>query len=273
VFGCVVASLDESSRPCEPSLGIVRRPAAQHRMADCRASPSRLSGAGANAPESGVLEQLEPTGMATTDLEMQEPEASARAAATSTGMERDDCSTCLAKPREIRCLPCKHQATCERCTARHFLAELDRGHRPPLCPWCRAPVERVDRAKVDQEDPAKEAVDSSSSEAQQPPETRRCRTFRPAPPDAATMETVAAFLARVRVRFSGREGLAVRRLDRASIAAVVTDGLLAYCVTLLGAFLFIGVVFAVSRLLVVISDLELSNRADPMLGPDHVFLS
>lgn len=124
----------------------------------------------------------------------------------------DECQTCSAHPREIRCLPCRHQATCEVCTARHFIAEAGRGHSPPWCPFCRAGVDMVDRAVADQDRAMAEQhapasarkEDAASSASKVEPETRRVLTFRPDPP-SDTAESVGAFLERMQRTPAGLE--------------------------------------------------------------------
>lgn len=161
----------------------------------------------------------------------------------------DDCCTCSGEPRQVRCLPCQHQATCELCTVKHFLEEMRRGHQPPWCPWCRAPVNSVDRAEPEKEGSTDPVAATSTSE---PPRTRRICTFRPGLPND-TEESVDAFLQRVKSRTITRE-LRLRR--RASMAAAVYEWLGVYCATLVAAFLFLGVVYGMSKLFFFLTDLD-----------------
>jgi hypothetical protein len=164
----------------------------------------------------------------------------------------DDCCTCSSHPREIRCLPCKHQATCELCAARHFLEEMRRGHRPPWCPWCRAPVSSVDRAEPEKDGAADPSAPDSAPRASDAPRTRRICTFRPDPPND-TEESVEAFYSRVKGRLSTRE---LRRRRRESIASAFYEWLGVYCATMVAVLLFLGAVYAMSKLFFVFSELE-----------------
>lgn len=163
----------------------------------------------------------------------------------------DDCCTCSSHPREVRCLPCKHQATCELCAARHFWEEMQRGHRPPWCPWCRAPVNSVDRAEPEKEGSADPSAPDAAPRASEP-RTRRICTFRPDPPNG-TEESVETFFDRVKGRLNTRE-LRLRR--RASIASAFYEWLGVYCATLVAVLLFLGAVYAMSKLFFVLADLD-----------------